>query len=169
MNEMFKPKNYRQIKKEWDNLKINLELLEIKGEIKKDLYLFIENNEKMKNYYKNINFKKKQKILLEIYEYINYEISKIERKEDNNKIRLKTLGDKERKEKDYGRIIYQDLEKKEGKDIDDKNNEKAPKSFLKQIKNTRSRCCGTPMFMEFKRKCWQYFSKQQQCTSIIGH
>ena len=64
MNEMFKPKNYRQIKKEWDNLKINLELLEIKGEIKKDLYLFIENNEKMKNYYKNINFKKKQKILL---------------------------------------------------------------------------------------------------------
>ena len=132
MNEMFKPKNYRQIKKEWDNLKINLELLEIKGEIKKDLYLFIENNEKMKNYYKNINFKKKQKILLEIYEYINYEISKIERKEDNNKIRLKTLGDKERKEKDYGRIIYQDLEKKEGK-IEDKNNEKAPKSFLKQI------------------------------------
>jgi hypothetical protein len=87
----------------------------------------------MKNYYKNINFKKKQKILLEIYEYINYEISKIERKEDNNKIRLKTLGDKERKEKDYGRIIYQDLEKKEGKEIDDKNNEKAPKSFLKQI------------------------------------
>ena len=66
MNEMFKEKekkDYKLIKNEWDSLKINLEHLEINGETKQNLYLFIENDIKMKDYYKNLNFKKKPKIL----------------------------------------------------------------------------------------------------------
>ena len=128
MNEMFGEKDYKQIKNEWDNLKINLEHLEINGEVKQNFYLFIENNKEMKEYYKNINFKKKPKILLEIYEYIDYEISKKEIEKNNKKESLKVLGDKERKNKDYGRIFDQNLDQYNKNDII--KNQKIPKSEL---------------------------------------
>ena len=136
MNEMFKEKekkDYKLIKNEWDSLKINLEHLEINGETKQNLYLFIENDIKMKDYYKNLNFKKKPKILLEIYEYIDYEISKNEIEESKKKERLKDLGDKERKNKDFGRLNDNDLGQNNYNDLNSNKNEKIPKSELKLV------------------------------------
>jgi hypothetical protein len=136
MNEMFKEKekkDYKLIKNEWDSLKINLEHLEINGETKQNLYLFIENDIKMKDYYKNLNFKKKPKILLEIYEYIDYEISKNEIEESKKKERLKDLGDKERKNKDFGRLNDNDLGQNNYNDLNSNKNQKIPKSELKLV------------------------------------
>ena len=136
MNEMFKEKekkDYKLIKNEWDSLKINLEHLEINGETKQNLYLFIENDIKMKDYYKNLNFKKKPKILLEIYEYIDYEISKNEIEESKKKERLKDLGDKERKNKDFGRLNDNDLGLNNYNNLNSNKNPKIPKSELKLV------------------------------------
>ena len=136
MNEMFKEKekkDYKLIKNEWDSLKINLEHLEINGETKQNLYLFIENDIKMKDYYKNLNFKKKPKILLEIYEYIDYEISKNEIEESKKKERLKDLGDKERKNKDFGRLNDNDLGLNNYNNLNSIKNPKIPKSELKLV------------------------------------
>lgn len=130
MKNMWEKNNYEQIKEQWDDMRINLNELEIADNTKKNLYLFFKNNYQIKKYYEKINFKKEKKIFQKIYEYLMYEISKIQMEKIKS---LKSLGDIERKAKEDGRKIEPNFYGLKNPNFVDGERIKIPKDKLAKV------------------------------------
>lgn len=103
INKIYVEKNYREAKKRWTKLGINLENFTINERMKDNLYKFFK-DEKIPENFKDISFKDKKPIMEQIYGVIEFGCNAENRKilEHNSKS-IKQLGDKQRDKDDDGK------------------------------------------------------------------